>query len=203
MTLGDSMTAGYKGEDIGGYRGPLYNALVAQGYAPQMVGSVNCGATPLLPLSQQNCDGAGGNTIGQTTARVNQGIVRANNPDVVLLLVGFNSLYYTTDPVSADLRHLAETIDAIYAQKPTVRVIVASLIASTQCCSTGLITQYNAGIPSIVATKAAQGFPVTFVDMYPVVPSSELADYVHPTSEGYRRMAAAWLRAINAAASGR
>ncbi len=198
MTLGDSMTQGYGGADVGGYRGPLYQALLSAGYAPQMVGTISCGTSSLLPANQQNCDGVGGNTLAQIDARVKTGIVTTNNPDVVLILGGFNSIYYTYDSTQTDLDNLQQIIEDVHAQKPSVHIIVSSLVGSTQCCNTNKIAEYNAGIPGVVAKLKAQGYAITYVDMYPVVPSNDLYDYVHPNSDGYRLMAATWLNAIKA-----
>ena len=201
MTLGDSMTAGYQATSIGGYRGTLHDHLSRQGVRSHFIGSANCGYTALLSTSNQNCDGVGGNTIAMLDARVQTGIVKTLHPDVILLLIGFNSLAYTYNTVDQDLAELSGVIDDIYAQKSNVRLVVASLIASPQCCAQQLIVQYNAGIPGLVAAKAALGFPVTFVDMYPVVPQNDFADYVHPTPAGYKLMAGAWLTAVNATAA--
>jgi lysophospholipase L1-like esterase len=202
MTLGDSMTAGYGAPDIGGYRGPLYQSLLGEGYTPQMVGAQSCGQVNDLPAADQSCDGVGGATIEATDARVTAGagLVATEDPDVVLLLIGFNSVYYEQNTIAQDLSLLSGMVDHIMAQKPTARLVVASLIASTQCCGTDLIKQYNAGIPGIVSAKAAQGYPVSFVDLYPVVPPQDLYDYVHPNEQGYPLVASAWLGAINAIA---
>ena len=199
MTLGDSMTAGYGGADIGGYRGTLYQSLVSEGYSPQMVGQYDCGATSLLPSNEQQCDGVGGITIEATDARVlaNGGLVATEDPDVILLLIGFNTVYYESSSISTDLGYLSKLVDDIMAQKPSARLVVASLIASTQCCGTDLISQYNAGVPGIVSAKASQGYPVSFLDLYPVVPPQDLYDYVHPNDTGYPLVANAWLGAIN------
>ena len=68
MPLGDSITAGYGSPDTSGYRGPLYDELVAAGYNSQFVGSSTI-FPGTLPANQQNNEGWAGFLI-QSSATV-------------------------------------------------------------------------------------------------------------------------------------
>ncbi len=227
MPLGDSITAGYGGA-IGGYRAELGNRLHTAGYTFTYVGSQGTynptGATDL------NHQGHSGWTTPQITAIVNGSfsanltsadrIITTSNPDVVLLMIGTNDMIGTAGPtLNADYDTL---ISAIFAQKPTVRVIVLPMIYSQNFSPVqadnitygGRNIQFINGVnivtdrvrPSLVASVTAfqqAGRRITFFDgMNAVVTPTNcgdtavLYDGIHPTSATYQGMGAAVVRAI-------
>ncbi|WP_285786407.1 lectin, partial [Microbispora sp. NBRC 16548] len=55
---------------------------------------------------------------------------------------------------------------------------------------------FNAAIPGIVQSKANSGKHVHLVDMHSKLTTGDLIDGIHPTANGYDKMAAAWYAAL-------
>ena len=85
-------------------------------------------------------------------------VVMHDSVDLPTVFLG--ALYAGVVPVLVNTL-LPATEYAFMLEHSDARLVVASLIASTQCCGTDLIKQYNAGVPGIVSAKAAQGYPVS------------------------------------------
>ena len=225
MPLGDSITEG-KSQAPGGYRLPLYNKLTAAGDSVQFVGSqtTNPGS---LPADQQNheghsgaviagYDGAAGMIGDYSVAAGYRGGLTENigawlgpngaHPDVILLMIGTNDVFY--DP----LDHLAATapdrlsnlISLISNKKtgldPSAALIVAQV--TPDAYSAASLTQaYNAGVASVVANHHDNLHEnVSLVNMYSALdPATDFLDGEHPNSDGYLKMADVWLTGMRAA----
>jgi lysophospholipase L1-like esterase len=223
MPLGDSITAG--GTNLPsqpnvpftfGYRAELYTTLTNTGYSMQYVGN-SWDDTPaggpcvdLDALDQDHHEGYG----GRGTAYLLDGIAnwtQADNPDVVLLMVGINDIGETASghPLAVQKR-LSQIVETVTTIKPTAHVIVAQITPYARY--TDAIVQYNSYIKDVlVPTYASQGKLVTTVDQYfniltPSNPSLASNGYIdpalfsndinHPSPEGYRRMAQTWFEGI-------
>lgn len=201
MPLGDSQTLGaYSASDfgIGGYRAPLWYQLVANHFAVDYVGSQNGPATADV---DPNHEGHGGWRIDDISGSID-GWIASTNPQVILLLIGANDIIqgYSIDTAIARMNVL---LDQISAAAPTARVLVSTLLWGPQpnFYNYGLaqIQDFNSRLPALVSTRAAQGKPMTLVDMYSqsgVVAGEFNADGVHPTATGYAKMAGVWYTAL-------
>ncbi|WP_405014631.1 ricin-type beta-trefoil lectin domain protein [Kitasatospora sp. NBC_01539] len=191
--LGDSLTYGSHSSAGNGYRQPLWNALTAAGYRLDFVGSVREGT-----MADADNTGLPGWRI-DAIASITDGSLATYKPNVVTLMAGTNDLVQKHDVSTAPDR-LSALVDRILADDPGVTVLVANLIASTNPDVAAAEPAYNAAIPPMVRTRQSAGKHVQFVDMGAVT-TADLVDPEHPGDAGYRKMADAWSRGIQAAAA--
>lgn len=197
MPLGDSITHGYNVP--GGYRIALEDRLIAAGLDVDFVGSQANGPRE---LADRQHEGYPGDRIDELSRRVDP-LVAGNRPEVVLLLIGTNDMIGNYRLATAPQR-LSSLIDQISAGARGAPILVASLptLEKTDGDSSSSgdgdrrVRAYNAAIPRVVADQVARGRRVSFVDMYPALDRSDLADRVHPNRTGYNKMAAVWESAL-------
>jgi lysophospholipase L1-like esterase len=204
MPMGDSITYGQT--VAGGYRLPLYNLLTAAGDKFSFVGSSTDNAASVLTTAGQ------AHHEGHPSYIINGGISDAPHagldenlaswigpsgaaPDRILLMIGVNDIGYGYNLDSAPTR-LSNLIGDIYRYRPNVSLYVASLIPLANSTQNSLVQTYNAAIPGIVATYAAKGKSIHYVDMYDALTTSMLNDGVHPNAAGYAAMAQVWSNAL-------
>ena len=216
MPVGDSITVGYTnlpGQPYVpfeyGYRADLYTRLVDAGYPSfQFVGSSTEHPTPepsgvdLAGLNQDYHNGYGGQGISYISSNIASWI-RADNPDVILLMIGINDIGQggTGNPVDAESR-LNTLVQTVVTAKPSAHLIVAQTIP--YATYTDSIIQYNAYIKNtLVPSYKDQGKLVTTVDQYcnmltggAIDPSLYSNGINHPTAVGYDRMAQSWFDGI-------
>jgi lysophospholipase L1-like esterase len=187
MPLGDSLT---DGENIpGGYRIDLWSRLAAGGPSINFVGSQSNGPTSLL---DRDHEGHRGWRIDEIGASVEPWL-QHYQPQIVLLLIGTNDVVQNADLDGAPGR-LGALIDQITTVLPTSHVVVASIPPLRDQVWQQRVLAYNAAIPTIVGTR---GPHVSFVDLFNVVDAGDLiADGIHLTPGGNRKLADAWYFAI-------
>jgi lysophospholipase L1-like esterase len=189
MPLGDSITDGYNVP--GGYRVGLWRSLESDGYRVDFVGSRSTGPAS---LGDHDHEGHSGWRIDQIDARA-VGWLRATTPRTVLLLLGTNDVTEDYDLPNAPAR-LSGLIDDITATVPGVELFVSSIVTLADPLLAARVETFNATIPGIAQAKAAQGHHVHFIDMHSALSTSDLADGVHPNTNGYAKMAARWYAAL-------
>ncbi|GAA1782156.1 hypothetical protein GCM10009682_00510 [Luedemannella flava] len=185
MPLGDSITDGLNVP--GGYRINLWQKLVAGGYRIDFVGSMFNGPSN---LGDHDHEGHSGWTIAQIDASVVNWL-RATTPRTVLLHIGTNDMFGGS---SGAPQRLSTLIDRITTTAPDAEVFVSTIIPRSGADSQ--VRTFNAAIPGIVQSKVSAGKRVHFVDMYPALTLSDLADGVHPNAGGYAKMATVWDNAL-------
>ncbi|MBA3936439.1 MAG: chitobiase/beta-hexosaminidase C-terminal domain-containing protein [Planctomycetes bacterium] len=228
MPLGDSITAGY-GADVGGYREQLKNRLSSAGYNAVFVGS----QSTFNPASDPGLahEGHSGWRIPQITSIVTGSldavgtsasqIITTANPDVVMLMIGTNDML-GSNGMGIDPNLYRPLLDAIYAQKPTVRVIVlpfiyCSIFADVQGDNINyggrdirfingqnvVVARQDGGLVQIITAYQRAGKRISFYDgMNQVITPANshdtavLTDGVHPTAATYVAMGNALVRAI-------
>ncbi|KAK5134072.1 hypothetical protein LTR08_006962 [Meristemomyces frigidus] len=123
-------------------------------------------------------------------------------PNVVLLHAGTNDMNLDPppDPYNTAPQRLGSLIDEVLCTCSNTTLIVAQIIESTNGGTSSRIPTYNAAIPGIVAERANKGFKVMTVDMSSIG-GSDLFDGLHPTDEGYSKMATLWYQALQQASS--
>ncbi|MFC7483669.1 SGNH/GDSL hydrolase family protein [Luedemannella flava] len=176
MPLGDSITDGLNVP--GGYRINLWQKLVAGGYRIDFVGSMFNGPSN---LGDHDHEGHSGWTIAQIDASVVNWL-RATTPRTVLLHIGTNDMFGGS---SGAPQRLSTLIDRITTTAPDAEVFVSTIIPRSGADSQ--VRTFNAAIPGIVQSKVSAGKRVHFVDMYPALTLSDLADGVPPTPAGTPR----------------
>ncbi|KAL8942644.1 MAG: hypothetical protein Q9216_001557 [Gyalolechia sp. 2 TL-2023] len=189
--LGDSITNGYQSTDNNGYRLPLQRNLA--GSKVFFVGSKFSGT-----MDDNWNEGWNGFTIDQIAvkAKDSQHYLR---PNIILLHAGTNDLN-SAPPIDPDHApdRLGALIDQLADISPEPVILVAQIINAKNAQTESLIQKYNEAIPRVVAQRA-KTHKVAVVDMRSVQ-AADLADGLHPTDGGYRKMADLWFKAIQDAA---
>jgi len=212
--LGDSITYGQGA--AGGYRETLYTNLTVRGYTFTLVGTLTSNPTTLLSATgQTHHDGHSGYSITNATdisgtARngIYEGVVSwrgsINAPNVILLLIGINDLNIdykiNTAPARLDL-----LVTRLFGYFPNTRLLIASLPDADQNNPyrhgatndlAAAVSNYNAGIASIVASHRAMGQKIAFVDIHAGLTLADLGDGLHPFAAGYVKMGNIWADAV-------
>lgn len=227
MPLGDSITYGRgSGVDIaGGYRSPLYSAVFGIGDYVDLVGSATGNPTALLTTAgETQHNGYRSATLAELDGNLNGSVSIAGGatsneggywitgtgagrapvfPTALLLLGGINDVAGSSNvSVPTALARLDSLVGDIFALRPDTTVFVSNLtpITGTPATNYGTkVTDFNAGVPAIVAAYAAQGRKAYLVDMYSALsnPAADIgADGIHPTQAGYDKMATTWFGAL-------
>ncbi len=225
MPLGDSITAGYTDNPrwanhqfMFGYRSGLYTRLTNAGYdflfvgtSPQPLDGLGGDLThggrytaglDLRTFGQDGHRGYGGHGITPVINNV-VGYMTADNPDIILLLIGINGL--GTGSQGA----LDTLVNTIVTTDPSVQLIVAQitpLVSFNQA-----LHDYNVYIRDVlVPTYVGNGYNVSTADLYSLF-LSDPSDYSsaieagvlannfnHPDNPHYDLMAQRWFEAIEA-----
>jgi len=189
IPLGDSITEGT--QVPGGYRIGLWQRMAAGGFRVDFVGSQFNGPAA---LGDHDHEGHPGWRIDQIDANI-VGWLRATTPHTVLLHIGTNDVLQNFNVATAPNR-LSTLIDHITATSPSAEVFVATIIPLAQASQENAVRTFNAAIPGIVSRNASAGKHVHLVDMHSALTAADLTDGIHPTANGYDKMAATWFAAL-------
>lgn len=205
MPLGDSITNGYQVD--GGYRDPLYQQLTAAGHTLEFVGTNNEYPTTLLIANGQNYhEGHNGYTVMTVDPpyEYREGIydhitgwMAATDPDIILLMIGTNDSYVYNDRIPVEVAdHLDLLLERIFTNKPTVKLIWATIIPCAFPQTQTNLLWINSQIPAIAASHKTMGRDIELVPMYDALTLSDLADGAHPNQAGYNKMSQVWYGAM-------
>lgn len=211
MPLGDSITDGFT--VTGGYRVPLWHMLDDAGLAGgiDFVGP-NWGSDG---IADPNHAGYSGYSIAdipnQRSGIYNfiDWLMEENPADVVLLQIGTNDILssYELDSAGARLELLVDSIltyipDGGMLYVSTIPYMDADVTTYTDAYTAeemdAAVDAYNADVRAVVAKKAAEGKPIAQADINAVLTKADLGDGVHPSEEGYRKMAEYWYGVLTA-----
>ncbi|MEU0986752.1 phosphatidylinositol-specific phospholipase C domain-containing protein [Streptomyces sp. NPDC005953] len=187
MPLGDSITLGVGSNTRTGYRPALAAALGKEATTLEFVGS------------QVDADGVtrheghSGWRIDQLQAEIETWLAEAK-PNIITLHIGTNDMNRDYQVASAPQR-LGALIDQIHTASPDTAVVVASLVPATDPAVQARVNTYNAAIPGIVSSRAAQGYKIAQVSMGGLT-NADLDDNLHPNNAGYTKMANAFLGGV-------
>lgn len=204
MPLGDSMTAGggiccNHNPPPGSYRAPMYALLTSAGYKVTYVGdqTINPGN---LPAGDKHHEGIGGiNTADLHAYLQSKAILTTYRPNVITLLIGYNSLYgaHGISPAVA-FSELKSLCDYILATLPDVKIVVGTLPPGSGDPGTGSATeagQFNLSILGHGLTGLNPNISVANLNA-----SMSMAgigpDGLHPNQPGSEIMANVFGRAI-------
>ncbi|MEZ5302811.1 MAG: GDSL-type esterase/lipase family protein [Verrucomicrobiales bacterium] len=191
--MGDSITNGSGGTaNRGGYRGTLYDLLVAAEYDIDFVGTTTTNSSLLADMDHE---GHGGWRIDQLDSNVAAWLAAIDTPDIVLLHIGTNDFGQGVDTANA-IHRLDALIGKIATLSPSSHVIVTNLMERGEPQNAAIQAEFNPFVEGVVADHLAAGHLVSFLDMRAAVPLSDMPDNLHPNQAGYDKMAAAWFAAI-------
>jgi lysophospholipase L1-like esterase len=210
LPLGDSITEGYlPGGANGGYRVELFRQAVLAGKNITFVGTQQNGPTMVENRTfPRRHEGRGGYTIagggqGALAGTVTDTAIAMYRPHIVLLMIGTNDINGNINVSTAPTR-LGQLIDEIIADAPDALVIVASIIPIANDGTNQRIPNYNAAIPGLVATRAAAGKHVVFLDNHAAFirdtnfRTTLMVDNLHPNAAGYAVLGQSFYGAISA-----
>ena len=217
MPLGDSITEGISesenssAQNQGGYRAPLWESISQLNINPDFVGSLahgpqdfdrdhnGYGGERINYLAGDDWSSRGGNPGGLTAS------LSEEQPDIILLMAGTNNVT-ANQSVNKMANDLGNLINRITTLSPDTTLLVSSIPpiredSSRFSDSAELATDFNAAIPGVVNTWSSQGRNVAYVDMTSLTEDDislpEVDNGLHPTDEGYEKIAQFWLDAIN------
>ncbi|KAK4495624.1 hypothetical protein PRZ48_012892 [Zasmidium cellare] len=193
MPMGASITRGVASSDENGYRLDLRNLLQADGTAVTYVGSVSFGN-----MSNNWNEGHPGKVIQEVDEVALTDGCYDYLPNVILLNAGTNDCNIPgKEPETAPQRY-STLLANIRQHAPDAVVIASSLVPNLKDSTDECIQKLNPGLHEAVQNATSAGQKTGWVDMYNVVPKSEIHtnDSTHPTDAGYQMMAEAWYREI-------
>jgi lysophospholipase L1-like esterase len=206
--LGDSITWGVGDEANGGYRGPLFELILAAQQKATFTGSVMNGPEEVSGVSfPQRNEGHSGWTISTPNGPSGpvagiSGLIPSpafdsgsgGSPHIILMMIGTNDVGNSTGAEMAD--RLEALIDKITGAAPDALLVVAKICPVSWASS--VVTAYNNAIPGIVEEKAAEGKHVALADMNTGFNSGTMfvMDNLHPNQAGYEFMAERWYEVI-------
>lgn len=191
LPFGDSITDGFG--TGGGYRIELFRRARADGHDITYVGSLQNGPNQVDGVTfPRRHEGHSGWRIAQLVPLIPSPAFDTI-PHVVLLMIGTNDVNNNDSLAQAPAR-LGNLLDEIVATAPEALVVVAKITPLSS--RDAQVRAYNDAIPEVVASRVAAGKHLIVVDQYTDFPLIELVDGVHPSTDGYARMAGVWYRAI-------
>ena len=192
LPLGDSITWGTQSTDGNGYRQDLLN-LIPSGNKVEYIGTQKGGS--MVENSNEGHPGAVIDEIAQYA--VSDFPAR---PNLVLLMAGTNDCGKQDDVAGAPGR-LGKLIDEIVSACPDATVIVAQIPPQKDAAAQRNVVAFNAAIPDVVKARASTGKHVLTVDMSQCLTLADLDGGLHPSDEGYAKMAQCWYGGIKQASS--
>ncbi len=211
MPLGDSITLGLSTVADGGYRKLLQNFLASGGYRIVYVGKEDNGQAENVTkfsvgMTNGNHEGYGsfgisdlinGNSKEGHTGLPIAATMANDRPNIVLMMIGTNNCIggQPAADMDADLKTL---LQAIYLSRPHVAVVLASVPPMRDAQREAHVKAFNETLPGLVAQERAAGRKIVFADVSSAMNSDGDLTYdgVHPTMDGYRKIADVWYQAL-------
>lgn len=202
MPVGDSITYGYGSRQLVGYRRELYRRLVNAGYAVNFVGSRQGGL--LFDFDRDN-EGHPGVEAYYIRDHMPE-YLRQNHPDVVMLHIGTNGIWYkSAEAIAGEIDGI---LSEIYRFDSDTMVILARIINRVNPDHLeARTTTLNELIQQLADARIRAGDPLAVVDMehaliYTAVDGGgqellvDMYDSLHPNEAGYQKMVAVWDTAL-------
>jgi lysophospholipase L1-like esterase len=192
LPLGDSITRGVTGDPSGqGYRGPLHELFDDADLTVDFVDQFQNGS-----FADPDHQGVSGRTATELDTLVT-GIVNAQDPEAVLLLIGTNDVRNEPNPAGTLPGEIVSIVNKIHAaDDPSTYVLVATVPALAPAeIAPSLLAATNAAVAEAVNALEAQGRAVSLVDTG-AIGQADLFDGVHPNPAGYDKLAGIWFEAV-------
>jgi lysophospholipase L1-like esterase len=118
----------------------------------------------------------------------------ALNPEFIVLMIGVNNSWDPEEPVvDSVFQGVKAVIDALRARRPGARIVLQSLLPTTEAARNGeVVRPVNERLSQLAASAPYAGH-LAWLDLYPAfvdakgqAVASYFADDVHPNEAGYR-----------------
>jgi lysophospholipase L1-like esterase len=186
MPLGDSITEAFAPHDS--YRYWLWNALKADGYKVDFVGSMHgvFDGAPKDTNFDQDHEGHVGWTADQILSHLGPW-ARTYKPDVVLLHLGTNDMMLRQS-VTGTITELGKVIDVLRNANPRVAILMSKLIPNS--VNQDGIDKLNNRIPRLIKSKSTKASPIYMVDQTRDFNRvADTYDGIHPDDSGEQKIA--------------
>lgn len=206
MPLGDSITDGFTGDPVGGYRLTLWQMLEENGYTDHIdfVGP-NWGGDGIDPNHAGYSGYAIADIPNQRSGIYNfsEWLMQNYPADIVMLQIGTNDILssYELDAMGDRLELLVDTVLTYIPEDgllylATIPYMDADVTNYTDAYTVEemdkAVDDYNAQVKQLVAEKQAEGKPIVLSDINAQLTKQDLLDGVHPSATGYQKMGAYW-----------
>lgn len=122
-------------------------------------------------------------------------------PNLVLINAGTNDCNDNID-INGAVGRLADVVDKVFRESQRATVVLSTLLINKgNSDANGRVNFVNEGIRRLVYERRQQGQRIVLADMNDgkFITAGDLGDALHPTNDGYRKMAAVWDAAIGKA----
>ncbi len=213
LPLGDSITQGNGRQGNGGpkdsYRRLLWQTLQAEGCAVDFIGSHTThfkGPPPNTDFDNDHeghwgwtadeiLNGKPGADSTSGTGQLSQWL-NGYTPDVALIHLGTNDIFQGQSNAST-LDELRQIIDLLRADNPSVSILLAQLIPTTDGTFNSNINDLNGSLPAFAAAQSTNQSPVVVVDQNSGFNGfTDTYDDVHPNASGEAKVAQKWADAL-------
>ena len=202
MPLGASRVEGAR-PDFESYRHELWKLMVDRGWSIDLIGTVDDEASyPSHSNSSFDNDheGRGGWTSGQTLAGINSWLQSAGTPDIVLFSSPGGNDALTNMSYDAAVANINQIIDILQAANPNVTIIIEQMAPGKSEIMTGTLnnffSQMQQEVLNISANQSTATSLVIAVDMFTGFQDNLLADDVHYNEAGARFIAQRYFQAL-------
>ncbi|KAJ5555374.1 hypothetical protein N7461_003844 [Penicillium sp. DV-2018c] len=189
LPFGASITVGYKSPDGNGYREWIRQQLRYAGWEVDMVGTLQSGT-----MHDNDHDGHIGMRIDQLSKIVDK--VIPLQPNLILLNAGTNDALQDYKVETASKR-MDSLLTQLFDGIPGTTIILSTLIFNGKRAQE--VADISGQYVELAAKRRAQNDSLVLADMSTFIKWNELVDGIHPTADGYERMASVWWAAIQEA----
>ncbi|KAK3216783.1 hypothetical protein GRF29_1g930039 [Pseudopithomyces chartarum] len=192
LPLGASITWGQKSSDGNGYRGHLRDMLQKRSTVVDMVGTMKSGNMP-----DNDNEGHPGVRLDQVAVWAKQDIKFL--PSLILINVGTNDVLFESPqfPLSEIGERMDNLVTYLFNSIPDVTIVVSKLLPSSNKDADDRIRNIvNPQYEDVVINHQKDKQRIVLADLYSALTVEDLVDGIHPTDEGYKKLADVWLSAI-------
>jgi lysophospholipase L1-like esterase len=201
MPMGDSIT---ELDWEGGYRSFLYKLLSDSGFTFDYVGRKNNNHNDAslgfkFPAAYWDHEGYSGRAIYPTWLDSVGRALRANPPQIIMLMAGTNDVSNGTRSALQIKNFMSSLLDSIWTFNPNIQVVLSNLpriVRGSLFSQAKLdtIVRVNALWPDLVASKISANRPLIPVDNYSALTDTLdfTSDGIHPSVAGYKKMRFVW-----------
>lgn len=201
LPIGDSITQGDNSHNT--WRRPLWQSLTNAGFSVDFVGSTNRhyagpgnpGSLPPSPDFDLDHEGHWEFTADALAAALPGWLTNYPPPDIALLHAGTRDCILN-EPMTNTVLELKAIIDILRGRNPRIAILLAKLIPTTLQQNAN-VTNLNAQLDGLAASKTTPASPVIIVDQYTGFNATDDTwDGIRPSFSGETKMAQKWFTTL-------